>query len=94
MPQMEALLRHTRQQAASLAEGLYGGDTSIRPMQTGSTVSCEYCDYKGVCGFDPEARGAQARELPEMSLDELRQRLDGTFNESGAGPDADSQEDI
>lgn len=94
MPQMEALLRHTRQQAAALAEGLYGGDTSIRPMQTGSTVSCEYCDYKGVCGFDPEARGAQARELPEMSLDELRQRLDGTFNESGAGPDADSQEGI
>lgn len=94
MTQMQALLQHTRQQAATLAEGLYGGDTSIRPMQNGNTVSCENCHFMGVCGFDPEARGAQARELPEISLDEMRQRLDGTFSGEQIGSENAVDEDV
>ncbi|HNW87740.1 MAG TPA: PD-(D/E)XK nuclease family protein [Candidatus Limiplasma sp.] len=77
LPQMNALLRHTRQQAETLAEALYGGDIAIRPVQTGHTVSCANCRLGGVCGFDPDARGAQTRELPEMSMDDLRQQLGG-----------------
>ena len=82
LPQMQALLQHSRQQAAVLAEALYSGDTSIRPVQAGTTDSCQYCDYPNVCGFEVDARGAQARELPEMSLEELKARLDGTYDEA------------
>lgn len=77
MPQMNALIRHTRLRATELAEALFDGDTAIRPAQTGETVSCDRCDFGGVCGFTADARGALARELPAMSLDELRQRLGG-----------------
>ena len=77
MPQMLALLSHSRQQAATLAQSLYDGDTAIRPVQSGTTDSCEYCDFQSVCGFHAEARGAQAQEYPEMTLEELRNRLDG-----------------
>ena len=75
MAQMQALLAHSRAQAATLAEGLYGGDTAIQPAQSGTTSSCEHCDYSIVCGFHADARGATVRELPAMSMDELRQRL-------------------
>lgn len=75
MPQMQALLRHTRLQAAQLADALYAGDTSIRPVKTGATQSCQHCDYCLLCGFDDTARGAAAWELPEMQMEELTQRL-------------------
>ncbi len=75
MAQMQALLAHSRAQAAKLAEGLYGGDTAIQPAQSGNVTSCERCDYRIVCGFHPDARGAQVRELPPMSMEELRERL-------------------
>ena len=77
LSQMNALIRHTRLRATELAEALFDGDTSIRPAQTGETVSCDRCDYGGVCGFTADARGALARELPPMSLDELREQLGG-----------------
>ena len=77
LPQMQALLRHAREQAASLAEALYGGDTAVLPVQSGNVASCAHCDYNLVCGFDPDARGAALRELPPLTLEELRERLEG-----------------
>ncbi len=77
LPQMQALLRHAREQASALAEALYGGDTAVLPVQSGNVASCAHCDYPLVCGFDPDARGAALRELPPLTLEELRERLEG-----------------
>jgi ATP-dependent helicase/nuclease subunit B len=85
MAQMQALLRHTRAQAAQLAEGLLGGDTAILPAQSGNTSSCEHCDLRIVCGFHADARGAQVREVPAMSMEELRERLSGALPDAGDG---------
>lgn len=79
--QMRALLDHAREQATALAERLYGGETAITPVKSGETISCQRCDYGGICGFFSDARGAEPRELPEMSMDELRERLRGTWAE-------------
>lgn len=75
MPQMLSLLQHSRKQATELAEALYGGDTSILPVRAGETEACRFCNCRGICGFDSDARGAAARELPEMKMEELTQRL-------------------
>ncbi len=75
MPQMQALIKHARQQAEVLAESLYGGDTAILPVQYGDTQSCERCNYQHICGFDANARGALANEIPTMEMAELTQKL-------------------
>ncbi|MEA4997840.1 MAG: PD-(D/E)XK nuclease family protein [Candidatus Limiplasma sp.] len=75
--QMHALLSHARAQAAEMAQQLYQGDTAILPVKTGNTTSCQTCDFQGVCGFHADARGAETRELPDMSMDELRACLEG-----------------
>lgn len=82
--QMQALLRHTRQQATALAQELFNGDTAIRPVQDGEGSSCQRCDFRPICGYQPDARGATARELPPMSLDELKTRLDAGNEEAAA----------
>lgn len=85
LPAMQALLVHSRKQASALADGLFGGDTSILPAQSEADSACRTCKYGGICGFHAEARGAQARELPPMNLEELRAHLTG---EGGAPADA------
>ncbi|MDD3214010.1 MAG: hypothetical protein PHY64_10055, partial [Eubacteriales bacterium] len=67
-------------------EALYNGDTSIRPVQAGETEACRYCGYGGICGFDPDARGAAAWSLPEMKMEEFSERLNEAEHPDGASP--------
>jgi ATP-dependent helicase/nuclease subunit B len=78
LPQMRGLLHHSRAQAAELADALFNGDTSVQPVKSGGSDSCEYCELSGVCGFHADARGAAVRELPEMTMEDLALRLAGT----------------
>ncbi|MEG0863153.1 MAG: PD-(D/E)XK nuclease family protein [Clostridia bacterium] len=75
MPQMLALLEHARQVAAQLASELFSGTNAITPTLDAGRSSCDYCDFKPICRFDTEAPETIFRELPEMSMDELRLSL-------------------
>lgn len=71
--QFEALLRHARNVAADLAGQLFGGDVSISPCMDQTRLACDLCEYQAICRIDPES--APCRQLPEMSMDQLRERL-------------------
>lgn len=72
--QLSALLRHARQVASELAEQLLSGDVAICPSCDQNRSACDLCDYQAICRFDPE-RDAM-RELPEMSMEQLRNSLE------------------
>ena len=74
--QLDALMRHTKGQAAQFSGRMLAGDISIQPLKHGVKESCDYCEYRPICGFDPLARGAQGREIFSMSQEELAERLD------------------
>lgn len=78
MSQLTALMAHARETAAQLAQDMLNGRTEISPVQEGGGVSCAYCDYQSICHLDPSAPGAKIRELPSMTMEELRQRLDAS----------------
>lgn len=71
--QFEALLRHARNVAADLAGQLFGGDVSISPCMDQTRLACDLCEYQAICRIDPE--NTPCRQLPEMSMDQLRDRL-------------------
>ena len=75
LPEMQALLSHARKLAVSLAEGIFSGDVSISPMDTGNQKTCDYCECKDICGFHPDLPGAEVRRLPSMEMKDLRQAL-------------------
>ena len=60
---MESLMRYGQKTAEALAEQIFSGDISIRPAKIGDWTACEYCRYKGVCGWDDRLPGAKHREL-------------------------------
>ncbi|MDD3335535.1 MAG: PD-(D/E)XK nuclease family protein [Eubacteriales bacterium] len=76
LQQMNALIEHTRQVAAQLAGELYGGRTEILPTREDQRAACELCDYHSICHFDFTAPDARFRELPKMSMDEMRNELE------------------
>lgn len=75
-PHLNALMDHAKGKAAQFSMQMLGGDISIRPLKHGAKESCDRCDYRSVCGFDPLARGAWETELYTMPLEELATRLD------------------
>lgn len=75
MPQMKALMRHARETAAQLAERLANGETAISPTRDQSRTSCDLCDYRAVCHFDCHSPDAPFREVPGMTMEEMRTAL-------------------
>lgn len=75
MAQFTALLAHAREVAASLADGLFGGRTEISPARDQSRAACDHCDFRAICHFDPDAPDAPFRDVPDMSMEQLRDEL-------------------
>ena len=73
--QLQALLRHARATASDLAERLFDGETTISPVRETSRTACDFCDFRSICRFDCEAPDADVREIPSMSMEELRAAL-------------------
>lgn len=76
LPQMQALMRHAREMAVELADRMLCGHTEILPAKEDSRIPCEYCDYRNVCHFEPEKQSACFREIPKMSMSDMREMLE------------------
>ena len=53
------LLEEVNRTVAALGEEITEGQIPIRPVQTGRTLPCEYCDYQDVCKIDCRDGGNQ-----------------------------------
>ncbi len=80
--ELQALLDHTRQVAADLADGIREGDISVRPAEVKSWTACQWCEYSAVCGFDPGLPHCTKRVLPVLSRQELSDMLANEPKES------------
>ena len=80
--EMQALLAHTRQTAADLADGIREGDISVSPAETKAWNACQWCEYSAVCGFDPAMPHCTKRVLPSLSRQELSEKMANHPNES------------
>lgn len=75
LPQFTSLLQHARETAVSLADRLFNGETLISPTRDESRTSCDLCEYSAICRFDASSPDAPFRDVPEMSMEELRNVL-------------------
>ena len=73
--EMQALLDHTRETAAMLADSIREGDIAVSPASIGDWSACKWCDYAPVCGIDPAVPGCIPRVLPRMNRQEFAMRL-------------------
>ncbi len=74
--QLDALMRHAKGKAVQFSGRMLAGDISIQPLKHGAKQSCDFCEYRTICGYDPLARGARGMEIFSISQEELAGRLD------------------
>ena len=65
--ELDALLRHTDRMIGAAAAGIFGGDTTISPVEG----ACEYCDYAGVCRISDGYDGNTLRPMEKMDKEQL-----------------------
>ena len=56
-----------------MGETLLCGDVAALPLRKGDSVPCQYCDYRAVCGRDPED---PVRELVKKNMTEVLEDLE------------------
>ena len=71
--EFKGLLNKTDRVAANMAEKILKGNIDIMPYRkdSGNKTPCQFCDYTGVCQFDPSVDGNSYRRIKKLSKEEL-----------------------
>lgn len=79
--EFNAILNKTDEVAKDLAEKILDGNIDIMPFRKDAgTTPCSYCDYTGVCQFDPSVDGNNYRRIKKLKKDEILAEI---LNEGG-----------
>lgn len=55
----------------SFGKEILQGNIAVDPYEMQNRNACTYCNYKGICGFDPSISGYSRRELEKLKEDEV-----------------------
>lgn len=60
----------------TIGQSIYRGDIQVNPYQLKDKSGCDYCPYRGICGFDGKVPGYGYRRLPEIKeKDEIIEKM-------------------
>ncbi len=74
------LMDFVNKKIVTLGQGILSGDVSIRPYEMDNKTACDYCKFKGVCGFDKKLPGYQYKKLQKFSEEEVLEKIRGEEN--------------
>ena len=63
-----------------MGERLLQGDIAALPLKKGESIPCRFCDYRAVCGRDPED---PVRELEKKNMTAVLEELEGEVTARG-----------
>lgn len=68
---LNAILDFAQNKTISLADEIIRGKIDINPILSSDCDACQYCDYKGACGFDGKIKGYEQRRPKEITGEEF-----------------------
>ena len=80
LEQFRILRRVVEDLMMQMGERLLQGDIAALPLKKGESIPCRYCDYRAVCGRDPED---PVTELVKKSMDAVLADLEGEVSDRG-----------
>ena len=90
--QLEQLGYMVNRRVQALADGWMSGEIPVNPyvMMKGSKkeTACDYCSYRGICGFDERIPGCDYHRLAHLPEEDVWQRIYEEVKEAGenSGP--------
>lgn len=76
--QIKAMLDYVKDKLKQDSRQILDGDTRLNPYRMGEQSSCDYCEFRTVCGFDGRLgrdRGYEWRNLAKKSLEEIKAEI-------------------
>lgn len=73
----ELLMEFVNKKIAALGQGILSGDVRINPYEMEQRTACDYCNFKGVCGFDKKLPGYHYNKLRKFSEEEVLEKIRG-----------------
>lgn len=73
--QFDAMQQYVRKKITDLGKELIDGSTALNPYKMKNNTACDYCEYKGICGFDTKLPGNTYRNLKLFDKEEVWERL-------------------
>ena len=67
---------HVKRTIRKSAELILAGHAEIDPYEYKNETACDYCPFRGVCGFDRRIPGYTYRSLSSMKTEEVLARMD------------------
>lgn len=74
--QFEALGSYVKKQLTTYGNEMIEGNIAIEPYKEEKRTACDYCDYRGVCGFDPAFSGNRYRRIKKTEKSELWEKIE------------------
>lgn len=62
---------YVKEKLVTYGNEILNGNISIAPYREDKKTACDYCDYKGVCGFDPSFSGNRYRKLHKKDKQQI-----------------------
>ena len=89
--QFQILSGYVNSKITEIGRKIMEGDVEISPYRMKKRTACDYCSYRGICGFDEKIPGYRYRNLPVFYNEVLWQNMKRETQEENQ--DKDNAED-
>ncbi|AKL96785.1 ATP-dependent helicase/deoxyribonuclease subunit B [Clostridium aceticum] len=69
------LMIHVKNIMKEIGKEILKGNIEIQPCKNGKQVSCQYCDYGGICQFDTVFRDNHYKNIKALTSEEVLEKL-------------------
>ncbi len=76
MEQFDIMEQYVARKVKETAGCIMRGDAKINPYSYGNRTACDFCPYRGICGFDRRIAGYEYRALLPMRTDEVIRKME------------------
>ena len=68
--EFELISKFAKEKAVQVGTEILNGDVSVSPYEMNGHTGCDYCPYKGICGFDEKIPGYDYRNFGKLDKEE------------------------
>ena len=70
-----------KEKMEQIGNEIMNGHIRVNPYKMGEQTGCDYCAYKGICGFDDKMPGYQYREIENYKDEEALAKIKQAMSE-------------
>ena len=67
--------KYTKYVIKEISKEIFSGKIDIKPYYMNKKTSCEYCEYKSICNFDPKFKDNNYRYIKNYSKDYIMEEI-------------------